>query len=133
MKLHKGFTVIEIMIVVAILAFASILFFTQKNNVAAAARDETRKTAINTMYHTLESVYYTENSLYPRTITETTLPTVNPDMLKDTNGVLIGEGESQYRYEATGCSTDNKCTGYSLRAILEREDDFVKTNKNKSN
>ncbi len=130
MKSHKGFTVIEILIVVAVLAFASVIFFTQKNNVAAAARDEARKTAINTMYHTLESVYYTEHKAYPRTITKDTLPTVDPELLKDINGALIGEGDSQYRYEPTGCTDDDKCTGYSLRAILEKEDDFVKKNEN---
>ncbi|UTX51460.1 prepilin-type N-terminal cleavage/methylation domain-containing protein [Candidatus Saccharibacteria bacterium TM7i] len=130
MKSRKGFTIIEILIVVAVLAFASILFFTQKNNVTAAARDEARKTAINTMYHTLESVYYPAHKSYPRTLTKDTLPTVNPDTFKDTNDILIGEGDSQYRYEPTGCTSDTTCTGYSLRAILEREDDFVKKNKN---
>ena len=128
MKVLKGFTVIEILIVVGLLAFASILFFTQKNHVAEAARDETRKTTINTIHHTLESVYHPEHKSYPREITKDTLPTVNPDILKDPDGVLIGEGDSQYRYEPTGCSVDNACTGYSLRAILEREDDFVKRN-----
>ena len=128
MKSHKGFTVIEILIVATLFAFASILFFTQKGHVAAAARDEARKTTINTLHHTLESVYHPKHGSYPRTITKDTLPTVNPDILKDTDGVLIGEGESQYRYEPTGCTSDTVCSGYSLRAILEEEDDFVKKN-----
>lgn len=130
MKTHRGFTVIEIIIVVAILSFASILFFSQKSHVAAAARDESRKTAINTMYHTLESVYYKEHSSYPRVISEKTLPSLNPDLLKDPSGISIGEGESNYRYEPTGCSNDTTCTGYTLRAILEKEDDFIKKSKN---
>ena len=130
MKLHKGFTVIEIVIVVAFLAFASILFFTQKNAVAAAGRDDTRKMAVNTLYHTLESVYYPEHKSYPRTLTEKTLPTVDASVFKDPNGIAIGDGKSSYRYEPTGCSDDTTCTGYSLRAILEKEDDFTKKNKN---
>lgn len=130
MKSHKGFTVIEIIIVVAVLALASVIFFTQKSNVAASARDDARKTAINSMYHTLESVYYPEHKSYPRVITKETLPTIDPEVLKDSDGSLIGEGESQYRYEPTGCSDDDTCTGYALRAILEKEDDFVKKNKN---
>lgn len=129
-KFTPGFTVIEIIIVVAILGFASILFFTQKSSVESAARDETRKTAINSIYHNLESVYYEKNKSYPRTISETTLPSINPDLLKDTNGTKIGEGDSQYRYEPTGCSEEDACSGYSLRAILETEDDFTKKNKN---
>lgn len=129
-KLQSGFTVIEILIVVSILIFASVIFFTQKNSVESAARDEARKTAINTLYHTLESVYYPANKSYPRTITKDTLTTVNPDTFKDSNGVTLGEGESEYRYEATGCTTDNVCKGYTLRAVLEREDDFIKKNSN---
>lgn len=131
-KLQNGFTVIEILIVTGLLLFASVVFFTQKNSVESAARDEARKTTINTLYHTLESVYYPEHKSYPRTISKDSLPTVNPDTFKDTNGVAIGEGESEYRYEPTGCSDDGACTGYALRAILEREDDFVKKNKNEN-
>lgn len=130
MKVRHGFTLIEILVVIGILAFAGILFFSQKSHVAAAARDESRKTAINTIYHTLESVYHKEHSSYPRTISEKTLPSLNPDLLKDPNGILIGEGESNYRYEPIGCSDDTTCTGYSLRAILEKEDDFIKKSKN---
>ena len=129
MKLHKGFTVIEILIVVAILAFASILFFTQKSNVSASARDEARKTSVNSIYHTLESVYYPQHHSYPRTISEKTLPTINPDLLKDPDGTLIGDGKSQFRYEPFNCTDDTTCEGYTLRAILEKEGDFVKKNK----
>ncbi len=130
MKLSRGFTVIEILIVVTILALASILFFTQKSTVAAIGRDDARKTAINSMYHTLESVYYKDTSAYPRVLSAETLPTLQPDLLKDPQGVRIGEGESDYRYEPTGCTENNQCTGYTLRAILEEEDDFVKKSKN---
>ena len=49
MKASRGFTVIELLIVVVLFATASVVFFVQKNNVEVAARDEARKTSINAM------------------------------------------------------------------------------------
>ncbi len=124
----RGFTVIEIIIVIAVLGIASVVFFVQKNNLETAARDEQRKTAINSMYYSLEEVYYRDNNAYPRTINAETLPSVDPELFKDTNGVTIGDGNSEYRYEATDCNGDT-CKSYSLRATLENEADYIKTNR----
>ena len=129
MKSSRGFTVIELIFVIVAFAAASIIFFVQKNNVEVAARDDTRKTAINAMYYSLEEVYYKEHSAYPRTITEELLPSVDPTLLKDPSGVKIGESTSNYRYEASNCDGD-KCKAYTLRAELEYEADYVKENKN---
>jgi prepilin-type N-terminal cleavage/methylation domain-containing protein len=124
----RGFTVIEIIIVIAILSFASVIFFVQKNNIEVAARDEQRKTAINAMYYGLEEVYFTQNGHYPRTINDEILPSVAPELFKDVEGTAIGESGSEYRYEATNC-TDTVCKNYTLRTILENEDDYVKKNR----
>ncbi len=127
-KTSRGFTVVEILVVVTVVIFASILFFVQKNNLEIAARDTQRKTAINAMYYSLEEVYFKQNNFYPRTINETVLPSVEPTLFTDTNGVKLGESASEYRYEATNC-TDNRCQAYTLRASLENEADYVKTNR----
>lgn len=124
-KTSRGFTIIEVVVVVLVLSFASVVFFLQKNNVETAARDEQRKTAINAMYYGLEEVYFKENGYYPRTIKSTTLRSVDPALLKDPNGVMIGESDSDYRYEPTACDGD-KCRAYTLRTTLENEDDFIK-------
>jgi len=129
MKSSRGFTVIELLIVVGIFAVASVVFFVQKNQVEVAARDDARKTSINAMYYSLEEVYFKKNQSYPRTVTSENLPSVDPDLFKDPSGVKIGEGTSNFRYEALNCTDDN-CKGYSLRTTLENEDDFVKTNRN---
>lgn len=126
MKSSRGFTVIELVIVVAFFAAASILFFVQKNHVELAARDDARKTAINAMYYSLEEVYYKQHGSYPRTINADTLPSVDPDLFKDPSGVKIGESDSDYRYEGLNCNEDS-CKSYTLRADLETEADFVKT------
>lgn len=130
MKTTRGFTVIELVIVVVLLAAASLLFFSQKHQVEVAARDDSRKTAINAMYYSLEEVYFKENKSYPRTITSENLKSVDPELFKDPNGIAIGEGNSSYRYEAFDCN-ENACKGYTLRSTLEKEADFVKESRNK--
>lgn len=125
----KGFTVIEIIFVVVLLAGASVLFFFQKNSLEIAARDDTRKTAINAMHYGLEEVYFEKNGYYPRTVNAETLPSVDPALFTDPRGVTIGQSTSEYRYEPVDCKGD-KCARYTLRAILENEDNYVKTNQN---
>jgi Tfp pilus assembly protein PilE len=127
----KGFTVIELIFIIVLVAGASVIFFLQKNNLETASRDDVRKTAINAMYYGLEEVYFKNNGHYPRTIDAETLPSVDPDLFKDPYGVAIGESESEYRYEPLDCNND-KCEGYTLRTTLENEDDFVKKNRDDS-
>ena len=128
MKSSRGFTVIELLIVVALFAVASVVFFVQKNHVEVAARDDARKTSINVIYYSLEEVYFAQNKAYPRTVNAEILPSVDPELFKDPNGVKIGESTSDYRYEPLNCTGDT-CKGYSLRTTLEAEDDYVKTNR----
>lgn len=128
MKSTRGFTVVELIIVISVLAVATVLFFVQKNAVQIAARDEMRKTSINAMYYALEEVYFKQNNSYPLTLNSTVLPSVDPELFKDTNGVKIGESDSEFRYEPTDCSTTS-CKSYTLRTILENEDDFIKVNR----
>ena len=128
-NLHSGFTVIEIIAVSVIFIVVAILFFIQFNNLQTKNRDETRKTAINSIYYTLEEVYHKDNDSYPSKINTETLPSVPESVLKDRNGVLISEEGSEYRYEPTNC-TDDKCASYTLRAELEKEDSFVKKSRN---
>lgn len=129
-KKSSGFTVIEILFIIVILGVASVFFFIQKNDLEVSARDNTRKTAINAMYYSLEEVFYKNNGYYPSEVNSTILPSVDPTLLKDPEGVIIGESTSNYRYEPSGC-TDSKCSSYTLRATLENEAEYIKTNFNK--
>jgi prepilin-type N-terminal cleavage/methylation domain-containing protein len=128
MKSSRGFTVIELLIVVAVLLAASVIFFVQKNHVEVAARDTARKTSINAMYYSLEEVYFKEHKSYPRTVSAEVLPSVDPALFKDPNGVKIGESSSNFRYEPLNC-TGNDCKGYELRSSLEGEADYIKQNR----
>jgi Tfp pilus assembly protein PilE len=128
---RRGFTVIELLVIIVILGVGGWLFFTERATINAEQRDSTRKTAINAMYYDLEEVYYEAHGYYPQTIDSKTLRAMDPALFTDPNGVKMGETGADYRYEPTSCSTDGQCKGYTLRAQMEREADYTKTNRNK--
>lgn len=131
MKLMKqrGFTVIELLALVTLLIIIGVVFWTQKTAIETASRDDTRKTAINAFYYGLEEVYYSANKSYPKTLSPSTLPSVDPAQFKDPDGNELGNSKSDYRYEAKNCTGDS-CKSYTLRATLENEADFVKESRN---
>ena len=118
-KKSSGFTVVEIIFVVIIVGFASILFFVQKNNLKIVANDNIKKTTVNAIYYNLEEVFYPSNKYYPQTISADNLKSVDPDLLKDTS----------YDYKPTNC-TDNQCASYTLKISLQKEADYTKTSRN---
>lgn len=126
---HKGFTVIEISLIIVIALTASIVFFMQKNSLQVAARDDKRKTAINAMYYALEKSYYPAHKSYPAVINAGVLSTIDPELFNDPSGLTVGATDSDYRYEPTNCNGEI-CEKYTLRSILENESDYVKTNSN---
>lgn len=129
---QRGFTVIELIIAIAFLVFAGALFVIQKNEIEVGQRDNQRKTAINAMYYSLENAYYPSNNGYPKEINATVLTTMDAELFVDPGGVTLGQTnestQSDYRYEPTNCTADS-CKSYTLRADLENEADFVKTNQ----
>jgi len=128
---RRGFTVIELLVIIVILGVGSWLFFTERATVSAEQRDSTRKTAINAMYYNLEEVYFEAKGYYPQTIDSKTLRAMDPALFTDPTEVKLGTSGANYRYEPTGCNTSGQCTGYTLRSAMEREADYVKTNRNK--
>lgn len=128
-KYSRGFTVIEILFVSLIAITASILFFIQKSNLEIVSSDNTKKTAINAMYYSLEESFYPTNKYYPQTISSDILKTVDPAIFTDPSGVKINTAGSAYTYTPTNCQ-DSKCKSYTLKATLQNEADYTKTNKN---
>lgn len=127
-KLSKGFTILELIIVLGFLSLLLIFFFLQKNNIDAMKRDEKRKIAINAMYYALEEGFFVKNNYYPENISAENLKTLDPQLFTDPFGLNLGKKGSSYQYEAANCS-DGKCREYTLRATLEKEDDYVKKNR----
>lgn len=140
MRQRSGFTVIEMIIVIAVLGVASILFFIQKNDLEKTSRDDQRKIAINAMYYGLEEVYYPKHKTYPRKLEAATLPSVDKKLFTDPNGIKIDQTkvtiddkeipvQPEYTYEGINCD-DDQCQSYELRTTLENEDDFVRKSRN---
>ena len=129
MNSKKGFTVLEIIIVAVFATLALILFFVQKSNIDAMQRDEDRKTAINAMYYALEESFYKDHKYYPEQISEDNIKVIDPALWTDPSGINLGDLGSSYTYEAANCK-DGKCKEYTLKATLEKEDTYIKNNRN---
>ena len=129
MKKRQGFTILEVAIVGVFVALALVLFFVQQSNIDAMKRDEQRKTAINAMYYALEESFYPGNKYYPEMISEENIKVIDPALWTDPMGFNLGDAESSYTYEAADCR-DGKCREYVLKAVPEKEDAYVKYNRN---
>jgi type II secretory pathway pseudopilin PulG len=128
MKRSQGFTVIEIIVVVAFLAFASVLLLMQRGDLVASQRDNQRKTAINAMYYNLEEVFYAKNGYYPSKIDKDTLTAMDPDLFTDPDGTEINNADAEYHYDASNCQND-QCKSYKLSAEMEKEATYVKKSR----
>lgn len=126
---NNGFTLIELIVVIAFLGLLSILFFTQKQSSESSYRDEQRKTAINAIYYNLEESYYKVQKNYPANLSADKLPALDASLLEDPEGVSINKAESEYRYESINCNDAGECASYSLRADLEGQADYVKQSR----
>ena len=137
MKKHSGFNIIELLVVFVVLTTAGLLFINQKNSLEATARDRERKEDVNTLYHNLTKIYYKKNQAYPDTLDSESLPAVPTEAFKDPRGIVVNKKaeislnltrrDSDYIYKPTGCDQEtNECQGFTLKATLENETDFIK-------
>ena len=129
MKTKHGFTILEIIIVATFVSLLLVLFFIQKSNLDAMQRDDARKTAINAMYYALEEDFYKQNGYYPEFISEENIKVIDPALWTDPDGHNLGDSASSYSYEAADCK-NGKCREYTLKTRLEKEDTYIKYNRN---
>jgi type II secretory pathway pseudopilin PulG len=129
MTTRKGFTILEVILVLLAVATGVVLFFIQKLNVDAMDRDAARKTAINAIYFNLEEAYYPDKGYYPETIGPDNLAAMDPNLFTDPLGLVLGTDGSSYTYEPSNC-TDGHCKAYVLRAVMEKEDIFIRQSRN---
>ena len=128
-QVRAGFTLVEILVVIAFLGLLFIFALLQYFTLSAMDRDEQRKTAINAVYYSLEEGFYAQNGYYPQTISDTVLTTMDPELFTDPDGVNLGSEGSTYTYEPADCDDNGHCQEYTLRADLEREDDYIKRSR----
>lgn len=129
MKNAAGFTVTETLVSIIFAGVIATVSYTVYEALGMTHRDQARKVALNAMHYNLEEVVRPKLGAYPRTLTAEQLTAMDNALLVDPDGVRIGNPQSDYRYEPTGCEGNERCTGYYLSANLERETDFIKTNR----
>ena len=127
---QHGFTVLELLVVIVFFAAIGTIFLIQSRNMQMANRDDNRKIAINSMYYNLEDVYYATNHAYPQALTADSIPGIDPELLKDPNGIAIGQQNSDYQYTPKNCA-NGQCKSYELRSNLETAADYIKDSRNK--
>lgn len=144
-QLQKGFTIIELLIVIAIIGILATLVLTNFQGAQAKGRDSVRQNDINSLWQKLEE-YAQENGGYPDTaLSATVLPGTDAGAFLDadddpigyTGGFIISDVEptnlptndDEYLYIAYDCDAAGQaatlgatCAQYTLRAYLERGD-----------
>ncbi len=142
LRKQAGFTIIELLIVIAIIGILATLVLTNFQGAQAKGRDTTRKSDINSIYQKLEE-YYNENGSYPNeNLTDTVLPGIDTGALEDAdnNGIVntfstatVDPGEptlpgntNEYVYAAWECTSAvsdaaGACAHYYLATFLEQE------------
>ena len=141
-KAQKGFTIIELLIVIAIIAILALLVLNNFQGAQAKARDQQRTTDINNIHSKLEE-FYNENNYYPNTFTASTFAGLDAEALKDpiggdsidiatpvadattaaaagTDPAADAASSASYRYVPFPTSCTNNCTGYVLKTSIEK-------------
>ena len=146
MKKQEGFTVIELVIAIVVLATLTVFFVIQRNDLEVAARDQARKVAVNAMYYDLTEVFYAQNNYYPETISRDNLKAVDPSLFTDpdrytlegnkctytnSNNEQATNGDCNYRYTATDCNGEGQCKSFKLVSLMEAEAEYTKESSSK--
>jgi prepilin-type N-terminal cleavage/methylation domain-containing protein len=139
---QAGFTVIELILAIVVLAALAAFFAIQRNDLEVTARDQARKVAINAFYYDLTEVFYAENKYYPSTISRENLVAVDPALFTDPTGYTLAgsdctyeditgatatDGDCEYSYSTSDCNDKGECQSFTLTAIMESEDNYVKS------
>ena len=152
-KLQAGFTIIELLIVIAIIGILATLVLTNFQGAQAKGRDTVRKNDINSIYQKLEE-FYNEKGSYPNTdLVAATFPGIDAGALLDSDGASIVSTfaiaatptvptlttTNEYAYVAYGDGTAGSCVEsavgggclhYSVASFLERETQYRKDSLN---
>lgn len=126
MKKESGFTVIEVIIAIAIFLTIGIVLLIQRNNLIVSHNDSLRKIAVNSIYYDLTEVYFKEHGYYPLTINAENLVAIDSALLTDPNGIEFNDPQSDYYYDAIDCSPDGKCKSFEITAKMDKEAQYIR-------
>lgn len=146
---QRGFTIIELLIVIIVIGILALLVYTSFNNVTRDARNRERETDVKALHSSLEA-YYAQNGVYPTlanvndsTWRSTNLRGFDSAALQDPQGsaetLVAAPAADVYAYDVSddsGNACDNgaaggtDCTQYTITATLEGGGTFTKSNLN---
>lgn len=149
-KAQAGFTIIELLIVIAIIGILAGLVLNNFQGAQAKSRDTARRTDINAIHGKLEE-FYNEHGGYPNEVLSTTIfPGIDAQALIDSDGgsndieetfttsttkpTPSVDNSNEYEYAGYGCGSGTAitstvppaapaqtCTKYVLSTFLEKD------------
>ncbi len=125
MKKHRGFTIIELLVVVAIIGILSSIVMVSLSSSKQKSRDAKRVSDIKTLQLAL-ATYYSDNLQYPTNLSPL-VPNYLPVLPRDPSGTVACTSGSEascyyyngYRSGSGGCTASNPAVLYQLGAKLE--------------
>ena len=124
MKTKKGFSLIELIIVISLLAILTTIGFSSYRNQTRNARDTRRKADMESIRVALE-FFKSNNEYYPNNLT--LLVTQNYMQSIPIPPTPPVGGSYLYTPSPAGCTATSTCTTYSLRVTLESGGTLVLT------
>ena len=116
LKNQKGFTIIELLVVIVIIGILVALALPNLFAAQARGRDSDRKNEVKNLQQRLET-HFNDNGVYPQALTN-----LNPAPTTDESQGPRGASDGYtYTPEPAGCTT--ACDGYTLYAVLENTSD----------
>jgi prepilin-type N-terminal cleavage/methylation domain-containing protein len=116
MKLKRGFTIVEVLVVIGIIAILTVIIFPSINNIRAKNRDAEKVADIAAIQLGL-SMYFNQHPTegYPKTIFSNGefFPKYVPEES------LISPNNQEYKYVPLKRGTSDKCSYYHLGVELE--------------
>jgi len=125
---NKAFTLVEIVVVIAIMGFLTAIIYSSFDLSKAQSRDQQRVSDISVIQLALEQ-FFNKNGVYPVSINSTDfVPKYLSDIPKDPK---TGESYASNYLALSKVSVDNakKCTSYHLWAKFEINNSYLNSKK----